>query len=150
MKSIVYIDMDDVLCDFTGAYKLSRLQTPGVVFPQSQYGFFTNLVALPNAIESVKTLIRSESYDPYILTAPSVKNPLCYTEKRVWIEQKFGIEFVKKLIISPNKSLLKGDFLIDDNRSGKGQEGFEGELIHFGSDDFLNWISVMEYLESKE
>lgn len=141
--------MDDVLCDFTGAHRLAMSQNPKVVYPQSQYDFFANLAPLPNGIDSVKALIDSENYDPYILTAPSIKNPLCYTEKRVWIEKHFGIDFVNKLIISPNKSLLKGDYLIDDNVSGKGQEGFEGKLLHFGSEAFPDWEAIMSYLVSK-
>ena len=70
--------------------------------PQSQYGFFANLVPIPFGVESVKQLIDSNLYDPNILTTPSTKNPLCYTEKRIWIEKHFGLEF----IISPNKSLV--------------------------------------------
>jgi 5'(3')-deoxyribonucleotidase len=50
----------------------------------------------------------------------------------------------EKLIISPNKGLLKGDILIDDIVEGKGQEHFEGELIHFGSAKFPDWESVLE------
>ncbi len=148
MKEIVYIDMDDVLCDFGGAYRRAKQESPQIIFPQSQYGFFTKLLPLPGAIESVKSLIESDIYDPYILTAPSIKNPLCYTEKRIWIEQYFGIEFVKKLIISPNKSLFLGRYLIDDNIEGKGQEGFTGEIIHFGSEHFPDWPAVMLFLES--
>jgi len=44
-------------------------------------------------------------------------NPLSYTEKRVWIEKFFGIDFVEKLIICSNKGLVKGAFLIDDYSS---------------------------------
>ncbi len=130
---IVYIDMDDVLCDYSGAFKQAITQTPSIAFPQSQYGFFTKLKPLPNSIDSVKKLIASAKFEPYILTAPSPRNPLSYTEKRVWIEKHFGLDFTEKLIISPNKGLLKGDILIDDITEGKGQEGFEGKLLHFGS-----------------
>ncbi|RDL44156.1 hypothetical protein DN730_11020 [Marinomonas piezotolerans] len=147
-KSIIYIDMDDVLCDFTGAHKKAIKCNPKVLYPQSQYGFFANLEPIPNAIESVIFLINSEHFDPYILTAPSIKNPLCYTEKRIWIEKHFGLEFVNKLIISPNKCLLKGRYLIDDNAQGKGQDAFEGELIHFGSETFPSWREVNQYLNS--
>jgi len=146
MKKIVYIDMDDVLCDFTGAYKKARLNNPKMQFPQAEFGFFTNLKAIGGAVEAVNSLINSERYDAYILTAPSIKNPLCYTEKRIWVEQQFGLEFVNKLIISPNKSLLKGDFLIDDNIQGKGQEGFEGEVLQFGSKTYPTWATVLAYL----
>jgi 5'(3')-deoxyribonucleotidase len=65
----------------------------------------------------------------------------------VWIEKYFGYDFVKELIIYANKSLLKGDYLIDDNTSGKGQEGFEGELLHFGSSQDSNWYSIRKMLK---
>ncbi len=41
-----------------------------------------------------------------------------------------------KLIICSNKGLLKGDILIDDHISGRGQEFFEGKLIHFGQNEY--------------
>ncbi len=143
---IIYIDMDDVLCDYTGAFKQAIEQTPSIAFPQSQYGFFSSLAPLDGAIDSVKKLIASPLFEPYILTAPSPRNPLSYTEKRVWIEKYFGLNFTEKLIISPNKGLLKGDILIDDITEGKGQEGFEGKLIHFGSVQYPNWESIIETL----
>ena len=51
-----------------------------------------------------------------------------------------------KLIISPNKALNKGHYLIDDYTEGKGQDNFEGELINFGSEKFKNWNLVCDYL----
>lgn len=55
---------------------------------------------------------------------------------------------VKKLIICPNKGLLMGDFLIDDMINGRGQENFKGELIHFGSEHFSCWNSIVPHLFS--
>ena len=140
---IVYIDMDDVLCDYTAAFNKAIKEMPSIAFPQSQYGFYANLAPITGAIESVQKLINSEGFDPYILTAPSTRNPFSYTEKRVWIEKYFGIEFTEKLIISPNKGLLKGDILIDDLISGRGQESFEGQIMQFGSVSYPNWKAVM-------
>jgi 5'(3')-deoxyribonucleotidase len=145
---IIYIDMDDVLCDYTTAFNNALKETPGIAFPQSQYGFYANLAPITGAIESVERIINLERFDPYILTAPSTKNPFSYTEKRVWIEKYFGIEFTEKLIISPNKGLLKGDILIDDLISGRGQENFEGEVMQFGSVSFPDWKTVMAQLET--
>jgi 5'(3')-deoxyribonucleotidase len=149
MKKILYIDMDGVMCDFYGAYKIAIKKNPYNGFPQSEYGFFTNLEPMEGAIEAVKWLMDSEAFDTYILTAPSIMNPLCYTEKRMWIEKYFGMELVKKLIISPNKGLNKGDFLVDDNTSGRGQSNFEGELIHFGSEEYKDWKEVLIYLNKQ-
>ena len=146
MKRIVYIDMDDTLADFMGAYETARERNPAMMFPQAEYGFFANLEPLEDAIESVQRLLDSEHLSPYILTAPSTINPLCYTEKRIWVEQHLGMEMVERLIISPDKSLLKGDYLIDDIPEGKGQENFEGELLQFASPAYPDWQSVMSYL----
>lgn len=139
---IVHIDMDDTIFDFRGAFHDHYARNPAISYPQSQYGFFANLKPLPGAIEAVQALIDSPDHDPYILTAPSIMNPLCYTEKRISIETHFGLEFTEKLIISPNKALVKGDILIDDNVHGKGQDLFEGRLIQFGSPEFPDWQSI--------
>ena len=139
---IVYIDMDDVLCNFTEAYNASLKRAPETQFPQSVKGFFETLVPMKDAIEAVEKL--RSLYDVYILTAPSTRNPLSYTEKRIWIEKHFGYEFTKKLIICSNKGLLKGDILIDDYKEGKGQENFEGKLIHFGTENCPDWESAIE------
>lgn len=139
-KEILYIDMDGVLCNYSKAYNEHLERNPEIKHPQSQYGFFTNLEPMEYCEHVVPDLMGE--YDVYILTAPSTKNPLSYTEKRVWIEEHFGMELVRKLIMSPNKGLLKGDYLIDDNWTGNGQENFEGELIRFGSDLFPDWYAI--------
>tara|TARA_R110002167_G_scaffold51814_6_gene149950 strand:+ start:9792 stop:10244 length:453 start_codon:yes stop_codon:yes gene_type:complete len=146
MASIVYIDMDDTICHFRSAFEQAITKNPAIQFPQSQYGFFENLEPIADAIASIQFLLADERFDPYILTAPSVLNPLCYTGKRVWIEKHLGLDFCHRLIISPRKDLLKGHYLIDDYNAGKGQEAFSGQLIHFGSTDFPDWLAVMRYL----
>ena len=139
--------MDDVLCDFLGDFEKARQQNPEVKFPQGVIGFFQNLPPLPGAIDSVNRL--RELADVYILSAPSVYNAHSYTEKRIWIEKYFGFDFTDRLILSCYKNLLMGDYLIDDYENGKGQEGFEGELVVFGSDKFPDWNAVMKYLSPK-
>ena len=39
------------------------------------------------------------------------------------------------MIISGYKHLLKGDYLIDDNVTGKGQDKFEGKLLLVDEDN---------------
>ena len=149
MVKVIYIDMDDVLCDFIGSYNKKIAEHPESKYPQSQYGFWRELPPLEGALDAVNFLINSPKFDVYILTAPSIMNPLCYLEKRLWVEDYFGIELVNKLIISPNKALNKGDYLIDDYDKGKGQDKFEGKLIHFGSNKYQDWSSVIEYFTTE-
>jgi 5'-nucleotidase len=141
---IIYVDMDDVLCDYKNAYANALQNNPDIKYPQSQIDFYRKLKPIDGAIEGFNYLYKQAIFDVYILTAPSVKNPLCYLEKRLWIEDYFGLDVAGKLIISPNKGLLKGDFLIDDLVNGRGQENFEGEIIHFGTEKYLTWKNVMD------
>ena len=141
---ILYVDMDDVLCNYSTALESALQLNPDIEFPQSVPGFFECLKPLPGAVETYSEL--AIQYDVYILSAPSVPNPLSYTEMRLWAENHLGMEMVSKLILASNKGLLKGDYLIDDYDSGRGQENFEGELIHFGSQRFPDWGSVAKYL----
>lgn len=143
-KEIIYIDLDNVVFDYDTARNEALAKTPDIRWPQSQCGFFLNLKPIEGAIEGVRTLFEDDRFDCWFLSAPSVINPLSYTEKRLSIERHFGLEYAKKLILSPDKSLLKGDFLIDDNVKGKGQDKFQGYLIHFGSEHFETWKQVSD------
>lgn len=139
----VFVDMDDVITNFKGAFARDFKNNPACKWPQSRRGFFTELEPVENAIEAVKALAEISSMDIHILTAPSPRNPLSYTEKRVWVAEHLGYEFVKRLHISPRKDFFDGDILIDDNNRGKGQDLFRGRLIHFGSDDYPDWPNVL-------
>lgn len=143
-SAIVYVDMDDVMCDYSTSLRLARKTHTSVPFPQSLPGFFRNLPPISGAIDAVNQL--RDMFDVYVLTAPSTKNPLSYTEKRLWIENHFDYQLTEKLILSPNKGLLLGEFLIDDNVQGKGQESFAGELLQFGSTNYPDWDAVLERL----
>jgi len=128
-KKIVYFDMDGVLCQFRKRFKEEIKRNPTIKFPQATYGFFTSLEPHLTMGALYKALDKQEKLQVHILTAPSYLNPLCYTEKRVWVEKYFGLEAAEKMIISGYKNLLKGDYLIDDCPSGKGQDKFEGKLL---------------------
>lgn len=150
-KRIIYIDMDDTLCDFAGAFAKALTRCPELAYPQSQYGFFANLKPLPSAVDAFHTLTKSPENDVYILTAPSIYNPMSYAEKRVWVEQHLGFEYVDRLIICYHKHLLKGDILIDDCVFGKNsQDKFEGTLIHFGSAEVPDWKACLNEIDNKE
>lgn len=148
MKPIMYVDMDGVICDYPAAFAAAVKENPSIQYPQSVPGFFLALPPIADAVESVNWL--RDRFDTYILTAPSTRNPHCYSEKRIWIEDHFGYEFTKRLIISPNKGLSKGDYLIDDHADGRGQDQFEGKLILFGTDEFPDWKSVISFLDQDD
>ncbi len=144
MKKIVQVDMDGVLCNYENAQKRAIEANPELAFPQSVPGFFLNLRPIPLAIEAMHLL--SAIYDVRILTAPSNKNPLSYTEKRLWVENHLGYSYVEGLTLSSYKDSVAGDYLIDDRSDTHGQDRFKGEFIHFGTPEFPDWLSVYCYL----
>ncbi|MFE8073405.1 hypothetical protein QQM79_20290 [Marinobacteraceae bacterium S3BR75-40.1] len=144
---IIYIDMDDTLCDFQGAFAKALNERPEMPYPQSQYRFFANLQPIEGALEVFTAMIRSGVYDPYILSAPSLRNPFSYAEKREWVEAHLGSDVCNRLILCAHKGLLRGDLLIDDKVLGMGQENFEGQIIQFGSSKYPDWVSVRNALD---
>ena len=135
--------MDGVLCNFFRAARKALTENPTQRYPQAQWGFFLKLEEIPDAIESFKIL--QEKYDVWILTRPSFKNVNCFSEKAQWVLEHLGFDVLEKTIMCGDKSLLKGDYLIDDMNTDK-QSEFEGEWIEFGSSKFPNWKSVVDYL----
>jgi 5'(3')-deoxyribonucleotidase len=135
--------MDGVLANFKDPYLKALLDNPMQPFPQSRWGFFLVLPEITDAISSFHML--SKKYDMWILTRPSIRNVNCYTEKAQWLIDHIGGDILNRTIMSCDKSLVKGDYLIDDQLE-YGQTEFEGELLHFGSEKFPNWKTVVEYL----
>lgn len=106
-------------------------------------GVFLDMEPMPGAIEAYKNL--AEKFDTYILTTAPWDNNSAWSDKLKWVKKHLGKTAEKRLIISYHKNLNKGDYLIDDLQRN-GADGFEGELILFGSKKFPNWETVLEYL----
>ncbi len=149
MKPILYIDMDNVLVDFSTA--ISQLDDKTKIDFEGKLdevpGIFSIMQPMHGAIEAVNKL--APHYEIYVLSTAPWLNPSAWSDKLMWIQHYFGKEkdsiLYKKLIISHHKNLNKGSFLIDD-REKNGAIDFEGELIRLGSEKFLNWESVLIYL----
>ncbi len=140
-REVVFVDLDKVLFDYEGAWLRDIAANPKIQYPQAIYKFYENLEPLPNAVDSIHFLDKI-GYEVFPATRQSAKNPLCYTEKAVSVEKHLGFKYAEKLFIAPDKTLLIGDYLIDDNI----WEGFKGEMIHFGSPRFPNWGAVVDYM----
>ncbi len=149
MKKIVYIDMDNVLVDFqSGTNQLDKETYEKFKDDLDEVpNIFSLMKPMPNAIEAVKEL--AKTYDVYILSTAPWTNPTAWIDKINWIHKYFGKGkdsiLYKRLILSHHKNLNKGDYLIDD-RTHNGAGEFEGEHIHFATDKFPDWNSVLNYL----
>ena len=142
---IVYVDMDSVLVDFEhGIGQLSEETYQEYENDLDEVpGFFRDLPPIEGAIEAFHKL--SEHYDVYILSTAPWRNPSAWIDKLLWVKKHLPEVAQKRLILSHNKHLNKGDYLIDD-RTANGAGDFEGEHIHFGEEPFPDWDAVLEYL----
>ena len=149
MKKILYVDMDNVLVNFSSG--IAKLDTA----TRSKYephlddvpGIFALMEPIKGAVESFNFL--AERFDTYILSTAPWENPSAWTDKALWVKKYLGTSAYKRLILTHHKNLNLGDFLIDD-RTNNGADRFSGEHILFGSETFPDWPSVVAYLQNKE
>ena len=142
---ILFVDMDNVLVDFkSGINNLSEKDKNKYLNNYDEFpGIFSLMNPMPNAIESYQKL--SKTYDTYILSTAPWNNPTAWSDKLLWVKRYLGNYAYKRLILSHNKNLNFGDYLIDD-RLANGAGDFKGELIQFGSEKFKTWKDVLNYL----
>ena len=142
---IVYVDMDNVLVNFqSGIDKLSSKQFNEF---KGRYYQVPNIFSLMDPLEGALKAFEKLSlkYDTYILSTAPWTNTTAWQDKIEWVQKYLGKLAYKKLILSHHKNLNAGDYLIDDRlRNGAGK--FKGEHIHFATDKFPDWDTVLNYL----
>ena len=146
MSKIVYVDMDGVLVDFeSGIKSLTEHELQGYEKRLDEVpGIFSKMKPLEGAVESFEKL--SRHYNVYILSTAPWENPTALNDKLAWVKTYIGDLAHKRVIFSHNKHLNMGDYLIDD-RTTNGADDFTGTHIHFGTEKFPNWQSVLLYLK---
>jgi 5'(3')-deoxyribonucleotidase len=73
--------------------------------------WFLDLPVTEGAVEGVQQL--REHFDIWVCTKPLETNPTCRDDKAAWLREHFP-PLERKLIISPDKSLIRGAILLDD------------------------------------
>jgi len=146
---ILYVDMDNVLVDFKSGIDRTNSQLLNTFKGRLDEvpGIFSKMDPMPGALDGVKIL--SEYFNIYILSTAPWENPSAWSDKLNWIKKYIPKIGYKKLILSHNKHLNKGDFLIDD-RTKNGAKDFEGEFIQFGTEAFPDWTALTSYLMNKK
>ena len=172
--------MDDVLADFDGEfYNRWYEQHPDIeIIPyeerkcfyikdeihsdlktyvsaiNSGRGFIRSLPVIPNSVEAVKKIAVAGN-NVFICTAPLDNYENCVLEKYEWIEEHLGREWTKKIILTKDKTLIRGDILIDDKPDITGKSVPEWEHIlydkpynrhinHLRRINWNNWEMVLK------
>ena len=79
-------------------------------------GFFRSLPPIDGAIEAVKEMEKL-NLDPYIVTSAGINLPFAPSDKYEWVSYYFGREFLRRFVLTADKSVVNGDYLIDDKMS---------------------------------
>lgn len=78
---------------------------------------YRNALPYPGAIEGLKAL-REEAtlhgIELFICTAPHPANKYCYTQKAEWIAKYLGDDWLDLLIMTRDKTVIRGHVLLDD------------------------------------
>jgi 5'(3')-deoxyribonucleotidase len=158
-KPILNVDMDDTMYDFFGATKCIYSKTI-LEYKMWDKDFFLNLKPLPGAQGAIFELLRM-GFDVRVLSQPLAESPESYSDKVKSVSIHFP-QLYNKIILTQDKGLCLGDYLIDDNLKWK--EPFEkngGKFIHFSygghtykdrweecPDPEQSWRQIVEYFRS--
>lgn len=91
-------------------------------------GFYLNLPPVAGSIEGLRALVEL-GHDVRICTSPLSQYENCVLEKYQWVEKYLGRDFTKRIVLSKDKTIVRGRFLIDDKPVVEGGETAEWEHI---------------------
>ncbi len=135
---LILIDQDGVLADFEQGVNLAYQAKFGSPLPPLSHGrqnfyladdypkykealrqiyttqgFFENLPPIDGAIDALQTLLNAGK-DVRICTAPISEYRHCVAEKFAWVEKHLGSEWTQRIILTKDKTWVRGDVIIDD------------------------------------
>lgn len=139
MKPIILVDMDGPLADFeTGFLHKFRKMYPSEpyitlenrksFYQRDDYlphlnlavhsvmvepGFFADLPPISGAIKALNQMLQRD-WIVMICTSPFGAAIDCASEKKWWVGKHLGTEWEQRMIISHDKTFIRGDILVDD------------------------------------
>lgn len=111
--------------------------------------FFRDLKPIEHSQEVIREL--SETYEVYIATA-AMEVPTSFNAKYEWLKEHFGFLDEMNFVFCGDKSIIRADYLIDDNT--RHFKGFQGEGLLFTANHNLNetgyvrlngWLEVRDF-----
>ena len=144
-KLIVLIDMDGTIVEFDRrALELLSARHPSIpsidfetrTFPLAKSysddrakaalaalftepSFFTEMEPVKGAVDALHAMVAA-GHDVRLCSSPLAKSPRCAMEKIEWIVRHLGQSWVDRLVLTRDKTLVRGHILIDDAPSAKG------------------------------
>jgi len=80
---------------------------------QTSPGFILGLQPVPGALQALHEM-QEAGDDVWILTSPLTRYNNCVGEKFAWVDRHLGSDWVRRVILTKDKTMVRGDVLIDD------------------------------------
>lgn len=152
----ILVDMDGVIADFEGSFiNLWKQQHPrqayialeerNTFYLLHQYprelqplaleiisapGFYRGLAVIPGAVEALREMAAT-GIDVRICSSPARDYRNCVLEKYEWVDEHLGPEWIERVILTEDKTLIRGDILIDDRPEVPGSDTPTWEHVLF-------------------
>ena len=135
---LILLDQDNVLADFEAGFRQAyqarygeaapiedrnhlfyiRDRLPEALRPRAveiygSPGFFAELPPIAGALDAARQLAAA-GHDVRICTAPITNYRHCVGEKIAWVEEHLGFDWTARVMLTKDKTLVRGDILIDD------------------------------------
>lgn len=138
---LVLLDMDGVLADFLGLLhqEMEDAGFPLDISERRQFysapeyharfgaqaaelartiihspGFFAELPPIEGALDSVHELV-AHGHDVMLCTSPLLGSLWSASEKYAWVHRHLGEEYLAKMVLTTDKTVVAGSVLVDDN-----------------------------------
>lgn len=155
--SVILVDMDGVIADWGRAYNasLDEFGEDAANIPRHEQqtsfnlntgrtdrekaiigavmvepGFYSRLEPIPGAKQALKGMHKA-GHDVRLVTSPWVSNPTCASDKLNWVAEHYGSHWASRVVITTDKTLVRGDFLIDDKPEITGSQAPSWEHVLF-------------------
>jgi len=137
--SHILVDQDGVIADWSGTYDafldehypdlpiprtieqrgfdltagLNDECRAAVTFVMEHPEFYVRLEPIAGAVDALHGLVDA-GHHVSIVTSPWVSNPRCASAKLDWLERHIGPGWARRAVITADKTVVRGDVLIDD------------------------------------
>lgn len=136
---IILVDQDQTIADFEGRFlqlwrrryperpfiPLKERQGLPLVYDYSrrwrrdvdaillERGFFLKLEPIPGMRKALLEM-RAAGHEVFICTSPKRGSAHCVEEKYFWLKKHLGLYFAERMITARDKTLVRGNVLVDD------------------------------------
>ncbi|XP_076075042.1 5'(3')-deoxyribonucleotidase, cytosolic type-like [Mytilus galloprovincialis] len=76
--------------------------------------FFRDLPEIEGGCDAVKEMAEMEGVEVFICSSPLFQYKYSAPEKYEWVEKHLGPDWINRLILTRDKTMINGDILIDD------------------------------------